>query len=98
MGLVWTFFLEKTILKPLNTMKKLFVLLFFLTALLLSCEEQILDSNCWECEMRQTAEKTLHFTFCDKTEEEIHEYERLNTFDHNLNGKPWHQTTVCHRK
>jgi hypothetical protein len=76
-------------------MKK--ILIFLLYVFLLSCEESSIDP-CYTCEMRQSKEKTLKFEFCNKTEEEIHHFEKTNTFAHNLNGEYWYQTTICYKK
>jgi hypothetical protein len=75
-------------------MKKLMFLI--LVIFLFSCEKN--ESICWECEMKQTPEIVLHFEFCNKTEEEIHHYEEINTFYHNLYGTWFYQTTTCKLK
>lgn len=71
------------------------LLAFIMFIFLFSCEK---EDPCWHCEMRQTKKTTLYFTFCDKTEEEIRNYEEINTFTHNFGGEFWHQTTTCKLK
>ena len=82
-------------------MKKLLLLLLVL--FLFSCEKQV----CWECVTIKTDPTSTSLTipegfnrilieeYCDKTEVEIANIEKLGTFRHNLFGIPWNQTTVC---
>jgi len=82
-------------------MKKLLLLLF--VVFLFSCEKQV----CWECVTIKTDPTSTSLTipegfnrilieeYCDKTEAEIANIEKLGTFRHNLFGIPWNQTTVC---
>jgi len=85
-------------------MKKLLSLLF--VVFLFSCEKQV----CWECitiktdptstslDIPKGFNRILTEEICDRTEEEIREYERMYTYTHNLFGIWWHQTCICKLK
>ena len=83
-------------------MKKLFLLIGLIA--LFSCEK---GPICWECETIKTDPESTSddipdgfvrvdsAVYCDITEEEIANIEKLGTFRHNLFGIPWNQTTIC---